>query len=147
MPKNIKKLIIYTDGGSRGNPGPSGIGVVIDDKRYSEYIGEGTNNEAEYKAVIFALKKAKALFGKKKIKEMEIEIKSDSELLVRQLNGEYKILESKIQLLFLQVWNLKIDFGKIKFTLIPREKNKQADKLVNEALDSHRPLTGLFGLL
>ena len=147
MPKNIKKFIIYADGGSRGNPGPSGIGVVIDDKRYSEYIGEGTNNEAEYKAVIFALKKTKALFGKKKIKEMEIEIKSDSELLVRQLNGEYKILESKIQLLFLQVWNLKIDFGKIKFTLIPREKNKQADKLVNEALDSHRPLTGLFGLL
>lgn len=135
MPKNIKVLIIYTDGGSRGNPGPSGIGVVINDKKYSEYIGQATNNEAEYKAVIFALKKAKALFGKKKIKEMEMEVKSDSELLVKQLDGKYKILEPKIQPLFLQVWNLKIDFGKITFKFIPREQNKEADQLVNDALD------------
>lgn len=135
MSKKIKKLIIYTDGGSRGNPGPSGIGVVIDDKRYSEYIGEGTNNEAEYRAVIFALKKAKQLFGKKAVKTAEVEIRSDSELLVRQLNGEYKILGPKIQPLFLQLWNLRIDFGKITFKLIPREQNKEADKLVNNALD------------
>lgn len=135
MPKNIKKLIIYTDGGSRGNPGPSGIGVVIDDREYSEFIGQATNNEAEYKAAIFALKKVKALFGKKAIKNSEIEVRSDSELLVRQLNGEYKILDSKIQPLFLRVWNLKIDFKRVKFNLVPREKNKTADRLVNEALD------------
>ena len=135
MPKNIKKLIIYTDGGSRGNPGPSGIGVVIDDREYSEFIGQATNNEAEYKAAIFALKKVKALFGKKAIKNSEIEVRSDSELLVRQLNGEYKILDSKIQPLFLRVWNLKIDFKRVKFNLVPREKNKTADGLVNEALD------------
>ena len=72
------KIVIYTDGGSRGNPGPSAIGAVIGDKEYSEYIGNATNNEAEYKAVIFALKKAKALLGKKAIKEVEVEIKSDS---------------------------------------------------------------------
>lgn len=135
MPKNIKKLVIYTDGGSRGNPGPSGIGVVIDDREYSEFIGQATNNEAEYKAAIFALKKVKALFGKKAIKNSEIEVRSDSELLVRQLNGEYKILDSKIQPLFLRVWNLKIDFKRVKFNLVPREKNKTADRLVNEALD------------
>ena len=104
----IKKLIIYADGGSRGNPGPAAIGVVIYDekgkvlKEYSESVGTGTNNEAEYQAVIFALKKAKAIFGKKKTKETEFEVRSDSELLVKQLNGKYKILEPKIQPLFLQ---------------------------------------------
>jgi len=130
-----KKIIIYTDGGSRGNPGPSAIGVVLGDKEYSENIGVRTNNEAEYEAVIFALKKAKALFGKKAIKTSEVEVRSDSELLIKQLNGEYKILEPKIQSLFLKAWNLRIDFGKVKFTLIPREKNSGADRLVNEALD------------
>ena len=144
MPKEINKLIIYTDGGSKGNPGPSAIGVAINDKQYSERIGVKTNNEAEYEAVIFALKKAKSLFGKKIVKEAEVEIRSDSELLIRQLSGEYKILDEKIQPLFLKVWNLKIDFGKVKFTAIPREKNKQADKLVNEALDSQTRAQTLF---
>jgi len=138
----MRKIIIYTDGGSRGNPGPSAIGVVFCNERgqvikeYSEYLGELTNNEAEYEAVIFALKKFKALFGKKLAQNTEIEIKSDSELMVRQLNGEYKILEADIQQLFLQVWNLKLDFKKVKFKLISREKNKEADRLVNETLDN-----------
>ena len=140
----MKKIIICTDGGSRGNPGPSAIGVVIDDRKYSEYIGSATNNEAEYQAVIFALKKARALFGKKNIKDVEVELRSDSELLIRQLNGEYKILEPKIQSLFIAVWNLKIDFGKVKFTVIPREKNKEADKLVNQALDNQAKTQTLF---
>ena len=139
-----KKIIIYTDGGSRGNPGPSAIGVVLGDKEYSENIGVRTNNEAEYEAVIFVLKKAKALFGKKAIKTSEVEVRSDSELLIKQLNGEYKILEPKIQSLFLKAWNLKIDFGRIKFSLIPREKNKQADRLVNEALGSEARRQTLF---
>jgi len=138
----MRKIIIYTDGGSRGNPGPSAIGVVFCNekgeaiKKYSEEIDDGTNNEAEYRAVIFALKKFKALFGNKLAGQSEIELRADSELLIKQLNGEYKILESKIQLLFLSVWNLKLDFKKLKFKLIPREKNKEADRLVNEALDS-----------
>lgn len=140
----MKKLIIYTDGGSRGNPGPSAIGAVIGVKKYSEYIGEGTNNEAEYKAVIFALKKARALYGKKAVKTTEVEIRSDSELLIRQLDGEYKISEPRIQQLFIAVWNLKIDFGKVKFALIPRERNKEADKLVNEALDNQANPQTLF---
>ncbi|PIP25040.1 MAG: hypothetical protein COX34_00830 [Candidatus Nealsonbacteria bacterium CG23_combo_of_CG06-09_8_20_14_all_36_12] len=138
----MRKIIIYTDGGSRGNPGPAAIGVVFCNERgqvikeYSEYLGEATNNEAEYEAVIFALKKFKALFGKKLAQNTEIEIRSDSELLVKQLAGKYKILEPDIQQLFLQVWNSKIDFKEVKFKLISREKNKEADRLVNEALDS-----------
>lgn len=148
--KPMRKIIIYTDGGSRGNPGPSAIGVVFCNergetfKKYSEYIGEATNNEAEYRAVIFSLKKFKALFGKKLAQNSEIELKSDSELLVRQLSGEYKILESKIQLLFIAVWNLKIDFKKVKFTLVSRTKNQEADILVNEALDNTNTTQKLF---
>ena len=134
------KITIYTDGGSRGNPGPSAIGVVIYKenqiiKTYSEFIGEATNNETEYQAAVFALKKAKLLFGKKKAKEMEIEFLMDSELAIKQLNHKYKIKEEKLQLLFIEVWNLILDFKKVNFKHIPREKNKEADRLVNEALD------------
>jgi len=138
----MKKIIIYTDGGSRGNPGPAAIGVIFCNekgeafKKYSEYLGDTTNNEAEYQAVIFALRKFKALFGKKLAKNSEIELRSDSELLIKQLNGEYKILDSKIGNLFLKAWNLRLDFKKVKFKLISREKNKEADKLVNETLNS-----------
>ncbi len=138
----MRKIIIYTDGGSRGNPGPSAIGIVFCNekgeiiKKYSEVLGELTNNEAEYQAVIFALKKFKALFGNKLAKNSEIEVRADSELLIKQMQGLYKILEPKIQSLFLLVWNLKLDFKKVKFKIIPREKNKTADRLVNEALDT-----------
>ena len=144
MLKNIKKITIYTDGGSRGNPGPSAIGIVIGTRTYSEFIGVATNNEAEYRAVIFALKKVKALLGKKAVKNTEVEIKSDSELLVKQLNGEYKILDPKIQPLFLKAWNLKIDLGRVKFISIPREKNQEADRLANQALDSQTKNKSLF---
>jgi len=135
------KITIYTDGGSRGNPGPSAIGVVIykDNqiiKTYSEFIGKATNNETEYQAAIFALKKAKLLFGKKKAKEMEIKFLMDSELAVKQLNHEYKIKEERLQVLFIEIWNSILDFKKVSFKYIPREENKEADKLVNEALDS-----------
>ncbi|OIO45243.1 MAG: hypothetical protein AUJ24_00780 [Parcubacteria group bacterium CG1_02_36_42] len=146
----MKKIIIYTDGGSRGNPGPAAIGVVFCNernqiiKKYSEYLGEMTNNEAEYQSVISALEKFKALFGKKLAKSTEIELKSDSELLIRQLNGEYKILDEKIQPLFLKIWNLRLDFKKLKFKLISREKNEEADKLVNEVLDNQPKIQRLL---
>lgn len=146
----MKKIIIYTDGASRGNPGPSSVGIVFynekgqEIKKYGEFLGEKTNNEAEYQAVIFALKKFKALFGKKLAQNTEVEVRSDSELLIKQLNGEYKILEPKIQLLFVAVWNLKLDFKKIKFKLIPREKNKTADKLANQTLDSQNRAQNLI---
>jgi ribonuclease HI len=134
------KFIIHTDGGSRGNPGPAAIGVVIkgagETKHYGEYIGRATNNEAEYQAVIFALKKLKQLIGKEKAKsEAEIELHLDSELLASQLNGEYKIKEKRLQELFLEVWNLKQDFKNVVFIYIPREDNQGADKMVNRALD------------
>ncbi|KPJ71618.1 hypothetical protein AMJ50_01245 [Parcubacteria bacterium DG_74_3] len=147
----MKKIIVYTDGGSRGNPGPGAIGILFFNekgqiiKKYSEFLGENiTNNEAEYKAVIFALKKFKQLFGKKLTKNSEAELRTDSELLIKQLKGEYKILEPKIQSLFLKTWNLKLDFKKVKFRLISRDKNKEADRLVNEVLDREARSQKLF---
>ena len=143
-------IILYTDGGSRGNPGPGAAGVVICNKKggiinqYNHYLGKVTNNQAEYEAVILGFKKAKALFGKKKAKNLKVELRADSELLVRQLNGEYKILDSKIQPLFLTVWNLKLDFKNVEFIHIPREKNKEADKLVNESLGEKIKAQRLF---
>jgi len=132
----INKIGIYCDGGARNNPGPAALGVVIDgEKEYSQYLGKATNNEAEYQAVIFALKKAKQLFGKKESQNLEIEIKSDSALLVNQLNGQYKIKEKNLQPLFLEIWNLKQDFGEVKFIQIPREENQRADYLVNQELN------------
>lgn len=135
------KIIIYTDGGSKGNPGPAGIGVVIADakgnvmKKYANFIGIRTNNEAEYEAVIFGLQKIKALLGKEKIKNTKIEFRLDSQLVARQLNGRYKIEEEKLFPLFIKIWNLKMNFGPIKFSEIPREKNKEADRLANQAMD------------
>lgn len=129
------KLIIFADGGSRGNPGPAAIGFVVGSKKYGETIGHTTNNVAEYKAVVSALKKAKQLLGKSKSKQTELEVNVDSELLYKQMLGEYKILEPDLQTLFIQVWNLKQDFKSVSFKKIPREQNKEADKMVNEALD------------
>jgi len=147
----MKKFIIYTDGGSRGNPGKAAIGVVIcnekdqEVKKYGEYLGDNlTNNEAEYSAVIFALKKFKALFGKKLAENTDVEIRADSEFLVKQMNGEYKILDEKIQKLFIDVWNLRLDFKSVKFKHTPREKNTEADRLVNEALDAEGTSQKLF---
>jgi len=147
----MEKIILYTDGGSRGNPGPAAAGILICNdknqiiKRYSQYLGANlTNNQAEYEAVIYGLNKIKLIFGKKKIKNLEIELRTDSELLVSQLNGKYKILDSKIQSLFIKIWNLKLDFKKIKFNHIPREKNKEADFLVNESLKGESKNQQLF---
>jgi len=136
-----EKIIVYTDGGSRGNPGPAGVGVVIANsrgrviKKYSQRIGNRTNNEAEYEAVIFALQKVKHLFGKQKARDLNIEVLMDSELVARQLGGKYKIVEEKLFPLFIKVWNLRMDLRKISFGEIPREKNKEADRLANEAMD------------
>ncbi|MEK7520161.1 MAG: ribonuclease HI family protein [Patescibacteria group bacterium] len=138
----MNKLITYTDGGSRGNPGPSAIGVVFADaegnilKTYGERVEDGTNNEAEYKAIIFALKKAKQLYGKEAAKKMDVEMRMDSELAARQLAGKYKLSTPHIQQLFIEVWNLRTDFGTVSFMHIPRAQNTRADRALNEALDS-----------
>jgi ribonuclease HI len=133
----MEKIVIYTDGGSRGNPGPAAIGVWIETlgKKYGEVIGEATNNDAEYQALIFALKKCKSLAGKKQAKQVEIECRLDSELIVKQLNHEYKISKQNTQKYFIEVWNLMLDFGKVTFVHVPREQNKIADEMVNKALD------------
>lgn len=134
------KAIIYTDGGSRGNPGPGALGVVIVNesgkvlKEYSHYLGEVTNNQAEYEAVIFALQKAKQL----RIKEVELRV--DSELIGRQLSGQYKIKDPDLQPLFIRAWNLRIDYDKVDIKIIPREQNKKSDKLVNRELDNKNKL-------
>lgn len=147
----MKKIIIYTDGGSRGNPGKAAIGVVFCNekdqpiKKFGEYLGDNlTNNDAEYHAIIFALKKFKALFGKAIAETSDVEIKADSELVVKQLNGDYRLENEKIQKFFIEIWNLKFDFKSVKFKHIPREKNKEADRLVNEALDKEVGTKSLF---
>ncbi len=134
------KAIIYTDGGSRGNPGPGALGVVITGengkilKEYSHYLGEVTNNQAEYEAVVFALQKAKQL------KIREIELRVDSELIGKQLLGQYKIKDSDLQPLFIKAWNLRLDYDRVDIKIIRREQNKEADKLVNRELDSKNKL-------
>lgn len=134
------KFLIHTDGGARGNPGPAAAGFVIEGdavgkKTGGEYLGEVTNNEAEYRAVIMALKKLKHLVGGEKAKNSSVEVHIDSELLERQLNGEYKIKDKNIQNFFIEIWNLKTDFGKVVFKHIPREENAEADMIVNRILD------------
>lgn len=139
-----EKIIIYTDGGSRGNPGPAALGVVIQDatrrilKSYGKTLGQATNNEAEYQAVIFGLQKLKALLGKEKIRQHAVEIRTDSQLLVNQLNGVYKIEEERLFPLVIAIGNLRIDFGNLTFRHVPREENKEADQLVNQALDAEQ---------
>lgn len=138
--KETNEVIIHTDGGSRGNPGAAAIGVVIErgsmKKIYGEAIGDATNNIAEYSAIVFALKKVKQLFGKETAKKLTLNVFMDSELAVRQLNGEYKIENEELQPLWLKIWNLKIDFKKVTFAHVPRERNREADREVNRVLDS-----------
>ena len=113
------------------------------DKRYREFLGVGTNNFAEYQAIIYALKKAKALVGNASAQHVHIEIRSDSQLVVNQLSGTFKIKEKDLFELFIAVWNLKQEFAGVTFTYVPREQNRIADALVNEALDEHEQ-EGLF---
>lgn len=134
----MNKLIIYTDGGARGNPGPAGIGAVIFDEKktvlaeISEYLGVATNNQAEYQALIAALKRATTLGAK------ELECYLDSELVVKQLKREYKVKNKDLAPLFLTIHNLSLNFKNINYTHIPREKNSLADRLANEAMDRGR---------
>lgn len=133
----MEKIVMYSDGGSRGNPGPAALGVYIEtlDKSYGEFLGTKTNNEAEYAGIVFGLKKIKALLGKTKAKQTAVECRMDSELACKQLNHEYKIENEKLQPLFLLVWNLMLDFAEVKFVHVRRELNTVADACANEAMD------------
>ena len=131
------KVIIYTDGGARSNPGPAGVGVVIIDGtkkvELKKYIGERTNNWAEYEAIALALQEAK----KRGLAEREIEVRMDSELIQRQLINEYQIKEETLWPQYIKVHNLIVaHFPNITFVHVRREENKEADRLVNEAIDA-----------
>lgn len=139
----MSNLIIYTDGGARGNPGPAACGVVIKNEKEeiifeaSKYLGMATNNQAEYEALILALQKSMEIFEKENSQNKNIESYLDSELIVKQLNGEYRIKNEGLKPLYEKVSNLIKHFDSIKFIHIPREKNKLADRLVNRELDAH----------
>jgi len=140
----MNKLIIHTDGGARNNPGPAGIGAVLYDenkqvvKEISEYIGEATNNQAEYKAVIRAMEEAR------KLNASELEFYLDSELVVKQLNREYKVKNKELAPLFMKVYNLSQGFRKVTFKHVIRERNKEADALVNKAIDTRTVIDKKF---
>ena len=137
MDKQIIK--IFCDGGSRGNPGPAGVGVVIiepnkKEDHFKKFIGHKTNNQAEYEAVLLALE----ILGRDYPKNKEIEFYLDSELVVKQLKGEYKIKNEKLGEL-VKIINDEIRARGLitNFCHVRREKNYQADKLVNQAIDSY----------
>ena len=133
----MTEATVFIDGASRGNPGPASVGVVFQDangkvfKTISKTIGLGTNNIAEYSALIFALQEA-LIMGIK-----ELSVFTDSELVTKQFSGEYKIKEPTLKLLFLFVSHLKLGFKRLSVTHVPREKNKLADQEANRALDAN----------
>ena len=133
---------IHADGGARGNPGPAGIGYTITGESitnvaHGEYIGDTTNNVAEYTAIIRGLAKLKSLIGAGKAARSHVAVKADSELVVKQMNREYKVKDPEMMQLFIQLHNACLDFSAVTFTHIPRESNREADRMVNEALDRH----------
>lgn len=131
-------LVIHVDGGSRGNPGPAGAGVVICDENGARlhegayFLGTQTNNSAEYQALIRGLQRAEKLAAR------PIHIRSDSELLVRQLIGEYRVKNQALAALFTQVQMLLLRFGGWQIRHVPREQNQRADELANLAMDRKR---------
>ncbi|MEK9173748.1 MAG: ribonuclease HI family protein [Patescibacteria group bacterium] len=142
----MEKIVMYSDGGSRGNPGPSALGVYIEtlDKQFGEFLGVKTNNEAEYLAIVAGLKKIKAIMGKATAKNVQVECRMDSELAVRQLTHQYKVEKEHIQKLCFLVWNLTHDFAKVSFVHVPREKNTVADAMANQAMDEAASKTTLL---
>ncbi len=134
-------LRIYTDGGSRGNPGPSAAAAVLKELKdghegkvvatATKWLGKTTNNQAEYTAIVIGLEKAKELGA------TVVQVYMDSELAVKQLTGKYKVKNPDIAKRFLEVHNLMTQFARVTFTHVRREKNTEADALVNETIDAH----------
>lgn len=131
----MKKAYLFTDGAARGNPGPAGCGFVLADSdghvvfEGHKYIGDATNNQAEYTALLEGLKKALEL------EFSEVDISLDSELVVRQILGEYKVKNEGLKLHFREATELLRKFGSYNIKHIPRERNKAADRLANRAID------------
>jgi ribonuclease HI len=134
---NTNKVVIYADGAARGNPGPAAIGVIIKDEagnildKISKRLGVTTNNQAEYQAIIVGLEKAIGLGAK------NVRVMSDSELVVKQMNGHYKIKNTALRPLYQQVVQLTGSLESFSISYIPREQNAAADALANKALDAN----------
>lgn len=137
MTRRYPHLISYSDGGSRGNPGPAAYGYVIKTPDgetiagHGEYVGATTNNQAEYKGILAAIRKARELGAE------TLEMRMDSELAVKQLKGEYRVKDAGLGMIYVLIHNEKIAFKKVTFVHVRREFNKEADALVNQALDRH----------
>jgi len=133
----LKRVVIYADGASRGNPGPAAIGAVIKDERgrliasISQRIGKATNNQAEYRAIISALEEADRLGAR------QVDIKMDSELVVKQINGEYRVKKATLKPLYRQVKQRQGSLEGFTITHILRQQNIEADKLANKALNGY----------
>lgn len=135
----MSTIVVYTDGGARGNPGPAGIGIVIQDEfgavlaEVKQYVGDHqTNNWAEYEAVIIAFGKLFEML----LRDHDIEFRLDSLLVVEQLMGNWKIKDAELKKQVARVRDLMKDFSRVTFVHISREENAEADRLVNEALDA-----------
>ncbi len=131
----MTEIIIHTDGGARGNPGPAGAGATLVDAKgktvaeVSQYLGEMTNNQAEYHALLLALEEAKRLGA------TSLRIHMDSELIVRQIGGQYRVKNEGLKPLYLKAMALLRGFGSYAMNHVRREENKRADKLANLAMD------------
>lgn len=136
----MQTLTVFTDGGARGNPGPAAIGAVAYDAEgneltnLSEYLGEATNNVAEYTAIVRILEHLGTVLDD--TKAYQITLKLDSQLAERQLNGAYKVKDQTLRGYYEQVKELVTQYANVEFVHVRREENKVADKLVNEALDA-----------
>jgi ribonuclease HI len=133
----MKRATLYTDGGARGNPGPAAIGFVLSGVGhapilYKEHIGTGTNNQAEYRALLAGITRAR----KEGVEDLMCYL--DSELVVKQVRGEYRVKNEELKLLLADIKVLLSEFRSITFEHVPRSKNAAADKLVNEALDAQK---------
>jgi ribonuclease HI len=132
----MSRITVNFDGGSRGNPGPAGIGVVLRDEsgtilqEVREKIGEATNNVAEYRALLLGLELAR------KLGATEVEVINDSELVAKQINGEYKVKHPDMKPLHAQARAALREFGAWSIRSVPRAQNAAADALVNQALDA-----------
>lgn len=140
MNSNMETYYVYTDGASRGNPGPSAAGFVLKDsagilrEKRGNYLGRQTNNSAEYQAVILALEKIKELIINPKRAALVFNL--DSQLVVKQLSGEFKVRNPFLANFVGKIKSLEASYGSVEYTHIPRETNTEADRLVNEILDN-----------
>jgi ribonuclease HI len=135
----LNRVVVYVDGGSRGNPGPAGVGAVVTDPdgeelaRANDYIGVATNNAAEYRALLLGVESARALRAR------EVEIVNDSQLVERQMRGEYRVKKPELRVLHEEVLESLKGFERWSIRSVPREQNELADMLVNEAIDARAP--------